>query len=477
MPADLENDMNELGARLLAEAPPVTTDEVLRYTAERRSPTTTIDPLITDAPLIDITDITSVRRPRRRSVLVASVAAASVFTVGLGIASRDDDAAPTAVGTSPASTTAGTAAASAPTTGGVDPTTTTATNLSSGNSVSWPPRVLIDDSWDLVDANERSFNEGYMTFTRDGLSVFVGWFRGQLSGDEWYEDKGYIEAGAASMLGQSVTVYASPPLFATSDIRQLIENGQLESDLIASELDSLESSLASVPEGEADFGDFIGGPLLEAELAEAIDAGLIEGVSDSLEARVVWDSTSLNVQIRPLESGAEPALEDLVAVLEAFHQVETSEWEAALPDNIVTFSERSAVIGEMTAGVPLPKNFAVDFLGDQELVQSRGAIADEVVKSVACAWLNQYFTATAGNNPDAAQTALDAIGSIPDWPVSQELNAAYESATPESGVIGIPNSGLLSLTVNADGTITNEGTGDVLTNDFAVDLCYVEAVG
>lgn len=481
MRADLENEMRAMGDRLLAEAPPVTTDEVIRYSAERRSPTTTsIDPLIGDVPVLaDITDITSARRRSRRSVLIASVAAASMLAVGLGVAagvSDSDD--PTAVGTAPATNVAPTSPA--PTTVAVASPTSITPAVGSDFDLSWPPRVLLDDSWPIVDANERSANEGYTIFTRDGMSVFVGWYRGQLPDNDYYAQQGFTDAGTATMLGQTVSVYASPPMFSSSEISALLENGQLESDIVGPELDAPGGSVASLPEG-ADFGDYIGGPMLEEELADVIDAGLIEGISDSLETRIVWDQASLSVQIRPLEPGVEPAMDDLVSVLGALHPVEATEWEAALPDEVVPIGERPEVVAEMLTGILLPEGFTqgfIDELGSRQLVQTRVAIADEIVKSIACSWLTSYFAAVDGNtpegtNPESAQAAADAIRAMPDWPVAQELAAAM--ANPAPGIIPVPNSSLLGFSVGEDGSILY--LGEPAGNDDVVMLCHVDAAG
>ena len=63
---------------------------------------------------------------------------------------------------------------------------------------------------------------------------------------------------------------------------------------------------------------------------------------------------------------------------------------------------------------------------------------------------------------------------MPDWPVSQEVAAAAEH--PVDGVIPSGN-GMAPLTVNDDGTITYDATGELLDGYFAAQLCDFNAVG
>jgi len=77
------------------------------------------------------------------------------------------------------------------------------------------------------------------------------------------------------------------------------------------------------------------------------------------------------------------------AVAASFHQVEPLVWEAVLPDNIVVPAQRPAVVEELLTGLPVPEGFSIEFLGQGSLVQSRGQVASDLVRFVACAWLRR----------------------------------------------------------------------------------------
>ena len=161
--------------------------------------------------------------------------------------------------------------------------------------------------------------------------------------------------------------------------------------------------------------------------------------------------------------------EEFSTLLAGVRQVEITEWEAVLPERVVTPAERPTALEEILTDVPVPEGFDPRRV-DEDLTQDRTELAAEAANSVACAWLNRFFTAAEGS-PEAAE-ALDAIESIPSWPVTEEL--ARAAASPVEGEIPPTSAVIPFLTVNDDGSITYGG--EVLDGYFAAGLCDSNAV-
>jgi hypothetical protein len=390
----------------------------------------------------------------RRRMVAGSIAAASLLAAALGVVSVvSDDDEENAVGTAPASTSL-----VAP---GPSPTSTAA---APPTDLSWPPRLLLGDGWDVISVNEKSTNEGFMSFQRADQIVFVGWYRGDsfVHDDAWYQEHGYTETGSGTLLGASVPIYSPQLAYEVGDIRELLDSGQLQSELLDGETSSAD---------HADT-DLIGGEFVEAELREAIADGLIEGVvTQGPEAALVQDASSVTVQAWANDEHVTLSIEDFRSVLATVRQVDAAAWEAALPDDVVTPAERQAVIDEMLSGMPQPDGFDFAATGGQPLVQDRAYLVNDIVQSVACAWVNTYFTAESGS-PEAA-AAVDAIASIPEWSAAQELAQVFDSDV--EGMIPPSNNGALDLGVDAEGMITYDG--EVLDGYFAANLCDPNAVG
>ena len=282
---------------------------------------------------------------------------------------------------------------------------------------------------------------------------------------------GSTEVGTATLLGEPVTVYDAPIAYSSADIRELIERGLLAPEGVLSEFATDSSPAPDASTGPG--GDLVGGPFLDEALADAVADGLIEGIpSSGPSASLRWDGSTISVWVLPSDSPDAYDTEQFVALVESIGHVDQTNWEAALPDRVVTPAARQQVIDEMLAGVPLPAGFDAAVMEESELVRDRANLAGEVQQRVACTWLNRYFTAD--GEGDAATEALEAIATMPDWPVSQEVAAAAEH--PVDGVIPSGN-GMAPLTVNDDGTITYDATGELLDGYFAAQLCDFNAVG
>jgi hypothetical protein len=459
---DLEERLQRLGAQMLDETSPVTATEAVRHRLRLNGvPTRTGSPAEEDAVArqsapTPMSPRTRRTRPRGVWMLGGLVAAASLLVVGLGVVTSrtvDEEPQQQVVG-APGSAQP---AVEAPTTSAPAPTTSVAAPPAP-QQLHWPPRVLLGSDWGVVTANERSAGEGYITFSRNGVTVYVGWYRGDVADDGWHDGNGFTDVGSGTLLGHPVTMYSGPLAYRVGDIRDLIDRGVVERDIV----------------GASDADDeLIGGPILEEQLAAAIADGQIEGVpTQGLETSLIIDGASLSVQVMTGDPETTLTPDEFAALLGSVRQVEVAEWEAALPNRVVTPAERPAAIDEILTGVPIPDGFDARCCGET-LTQDRVELAGTTANRVVCAWLDRFFTAREGS-PEAA-AALDAIATIPSWPVSQEL--ADAAVNPVEGYIATGTANIPALQVNDDGTITYEGTGEVLDGYFAAGLCDPNAVG
>jgi hypothetical protein len=398
-------------------------------------------------------------------VLLASVAAVSLLAAGLVVVNQRDGGTDTGAVVAPAPST------EPATTTTTSPATEVARPVQRSESLAdlgWPPRLLLDESWEVVTADERSLNEGYITFRRDDTTVYVGWYRGEVGPENGLA--GSTAVGSATLLGEPVTVYSAPLAYSSADIQELIEGDLLEPDGVLSDF----APHPSVAPGSTALpgGDLVGGPLLDGALADAVADGLIEGIpSSGPSASLRWDGSTISVSVMPSNNTDSYDSDRFVAVVESVGHVDGASWEAALPGRVVTPATRQQVVDEMLAGVPLPPGFDAAAMGESDLVRDRANLAGDVQQRLACSWLDRYFTAD--GEGDAA-AALEAIATMPDWPASQEVADATER--PVEGVIPSGN-GMGPLTVNDDGTITYDATGELLDGYFAAQLCDFNAVG
>ena len=79
------------------------------------------------------------------------------------------------------------------------------------------------------------------------------------------------------------------------------------------------------------------------------------------------------------------------SILASLQQVEAAQWEAALPDDVVTVAERPAAVDELLARRPGGGAGAGGPIRVALLVQSRTELANLVLQAVVCGWLNEYL--------------------------------------------------------------------------------------
>jgi hypothetical protein len=177
-------------------------------------------------------------------------------------------------------------------------------------------------------------------------------------------------------------------------------------------------------------------------------------VGEELLVRLVSGNMTVNVQLRST-SGTTLEVDEFASILVSLHQVESADWEAALPDDVVTVAERPATVAELLAGVPVTEPALVDQIRVALLVQSRTELANRLLQAVVCGWLNDYLLGHEVDDADAVAAAGEAIASVAGWPVTQASSDETYSA----------------FTVRPDGTIIYDGTGEPIDDDNLGLVC------
>jgi hypothetical protein len=262
-----------------------------------------------------------------------------------------------------------------------------------------------------------------MSFIRDDRTVWVNWYRDPMGANGDSVDgkavQGYEAVGTATVLGASSTIY------------DLTDPTGPEGGPIT----------AAAPTGPT--------PPVSPEGSTAPPL-----VGEELLVRIVSGSMTVNVQLRST-SGTTLEVDEFASILESLHQVEAAEWEAELPDDVVTAAERPATVDELLAGVPVTEPAVVDQIRVASLVQSRTELANRVLQAVVCGWLNEYLLGHEADDADAVAAAGVAIASVADWPVTQASSDETYRA----------------FTVRPDGTIIYDGTGEPIDDDNQGLVC------
>jgi hypothetical protein len=363
MPVEIEAQLRRLGEGLDRDRRPVTPDEVMRGPAADRRP---LAPVNVPLPQPG-------RAPRRRPV-AALVAAVIVALVIVAIAVlRHEGAAPPAA--PPPSQPAPTAPPTAP------PTTPT---------LSAKARLLLDDSWTVIRADEQEPGYTEMTFQRavDGRIIRLTWRHGPI--EQWRGDEALVDLDTTvSVLGSSAQVLHIP-------------------DLIAQDANPPSATVA--PDTR----------VAQFRILAAVGA-------DVLDITVLGSD-----------------LADLQTLMDAWRVVDDDTWMAALPRSVVQPDERERATRDALVGVPTPPGFIAPTNGPDSRVRDHYQFSAEVTRAVACAWLDQWFTAQTTGDTAVATAAAEALDTSRQWPILLEMaplggwsSAVWEYADAVNGRGGI----------------------------------------
>ncbi|MGZ4183003.1 MAG: hypothetical protein ACXVUL_20255 [Solirubrobacteraceae bacterium] len=109
------------------------------------------------------------------------------------------------------------------------------------------------------------------------------------------------------------------------------------------------------------------------------------------------------------------------AELRALRRVGPDTWLRALPPSVVKTAARTATIGRMLVGIPLPPGFGVSQIRGGALIKDRYQLGTAVTGTIACTWFADWSRARERGDARAVKQAIDAMATAPRWPVLLEM--------------------------------------------------------
>jgi hypothetical protein len=98
-------------------------------------------------------------------------------------------------------------------------------------------------------------------------------------------------------------------------------------------------------------------------------------------------------------------------------KVDTQTWLEAMPAAVVKASSFKGTVEEMTAGIPLPKTFAISRVPDEGLTIDRELVGFKVAGTISCLWLRQWDAARNDGDTAAEKEAEEAMATSRHWPI------------------------------------------------------------
>jgi hypothetical protein len=114
-------------------------------------------------------------------------------------------------------------------------------------------------------------------------------------------------------------------------------------------------------------------------------------------------------------------------VLDSLRPVGVEAWLAAMPPSTVRPQARAEAVEAMLRGIPLPPDFDAGSLKAQGSISDESSLAVDVGNAVACGWVETWIAARAAGDEAAAQAAIEAMESSPDWPVVRRTQVPWFS--------------------------------------------------
>jgi len=143
-------------------------------------------------------------------------------------------------------------------------------------------------------------------------------------------------------------------------------------------------------------------------------ASAVDGPGDFT---TLWSQGPHSVEVR----GVFADIETYKSVLAGLREVDVDTWLRAMPASVVRPDDRSALVDEMLADVPVPEGFDTAALRAAEGVKDRYQLGAAVAGSAACAWIDSWVGAIDAGDDGAAQRAVDAMATSHRWSVLAEM--------------------------------------------------------
>jgi hypothetical protein len=167
------------------------------------------------------------------------------------------------------------------------------------------------------------------------------------------------------------------------------------------------------------------------ELAESVDRRpdvIVAGREAALfdyggHFAALWREGAYGVEVR----GLGPSVDEFLEIVGTIEQVDVTTWLEAMPAVVVSADARAAAVEEMLADIPLPEGLDPASLDPRSgAVTSRYDLGAHVTGHVACAWADQWISATKAGDSAAAGQAVEAMGTSRDWEILDEMNEEGE---------------------------------------------------
>ena len=136
------------------------------------------------------------------------------------------------------------------------------------------------------------------------------------------------------------------------------------------------------------------------------------------EYTAFWEADELVLELRTQAAN----VDEFAGLLDALAVVDVDSWLTVMPASVIEAADKSAVISDILAGIPLPDGFDTSRLADDAGIKDRA----RVVGAVSCVWIEQGVDATEAGNAAAAQQATEAMDTSSQWAILQELNELGE---------------------------------------------------
>lgn len=120
-------------------------------------------------------------------------------------------------------------------------------------------------------------------------------------------------------------------------------------------------------------------------------------------------------------NGSFDSKEEYEVALHSLRAVGIDAWLAAMPPEVIRPAEHSAAITQMLRGMPVPPDFDASALKTESDLTDRFMLGKAVAGAVACDWLRRWLSATRTGDSAAAQEAVDAMATAPQWPVLLQM--------------------------------------------------------
>ena len=143
-------------------------------------------------------------------------------------------------------------------------------------------------------------------------------------------------------------------------------------------------------------------------------------------------------------------------ILDSLRPVDVKTWLNAMPASTVRPEARSGAVDRMLRGIPLPPGFDAAALQSENSIADESSLAVKVGNAVSCGWVESWIAARAGGDEAAAERAVAAMASSPEWPIVRETKVPwfsnYEIVTKQLKANRL-DTGPTTYSVEADGRV------------------------